>query len=175
MKHLKSIFPLAAVVLLAAGNPVPVHGQTTVKATELSRATGSGGEVNIEADKMEVLEDQNKAIFTGKVDAVRGNVKLKCTKLIVTYVSVKKPDGKSKTDVTFLDATGAVQIITRKQRINGKWAKMNVRTNKLDVGGGVVVYQGQTIIRGKKLSVDLKTNKSRFHGGRVKGIFGTSK
>ncbi len=92
-------------------------------------------------------------------------------KLVVHYDDAKKQDGGSKTEVTHLDATGNVVIITRNQRITGKWAKMDVKANLLNVGGNVVVTQGKTVVKGKKLFVDLNKNISKISGGRVKGSF----
>ena len=146
------------------------HAQTVNTAT-LANESKSSKDVDIEANQMQVLEDEHKAIFTGKVDAKRGNVRLNSEKLIVHYIDTAKPDGSKKTEVTHLDAKGSVVIVTKGQRITGQWAKMDVKANKLVVGGDVVVRQGQTIVRGKKLHVDLNTNKSQMTGGRVKGSF----
>ncbi len=128
-------------------------------------------DVDIEADQVQVLEDELKAVFTGKVDATRGDVRLNTDKLVVRYQEKKKADGTKKTEVTHLDAAGSVVIITKSQRITGQWAKMNVKANELTVGGNVVVRQGQTVVRGKKLFVDLDKNTSQMTGGRVKGSF----
>ena len=39
---------------------------------------------------------------------------------------------QKKTEVTYLDATGNVKIVTRKQTVTGAWAKMDVKANKVD-------------------------------------------
>lgn len=159
---------LAAAMLPA--RPVALRAQTVVT-TDLQAASKSKKEVNIEADSMEVLDKQKKAIFTGKVDAKREDVTLHADKLVVDYADSKQKDGTTKTDVTFLDATGHVVIITSKQHISGDWAKMDVRANQLTVGGAVTVSQDKTVIKGKKLFVDLDKNISKMSGGRVTGSF----
>jgi lipopolysaccharide export system protein LptA len=75
------------------------------------------------------------------------------------------------TEVTFLEATGAVVIETAQQRITGAWAKMDVKANQVTVGGNVVVTQGSTVLRGEQLLVDLNANTSEMTGGRVRGRF----
>ncbi len=83
--------------------------------------------VNIEADQMEILDADKKAVFTGNVDATRGDTRLSAEKLTVTYADVKQPDGSSKTDATDLDARGNVTIRTPKETITGEWAKFDPR------------------------------------------------
>ncbi len=177
----------------------PALAQTVATDDLHKAATTKDKKVDIEADHMEVLDDQKKAIFTGKVDAKRSDVTLHTDKLVVDYVkadntdsntkadtktdasaktdagtktdAATKSDSGSKTEVTFLEATGHVVIITAKQRITGEKARMDVKANKLVVTGNVVVTQDKTIMKGKELHVDLKTNHSELTGGRVKGSF----
>src|SRR5262245_62969339 len=56
-----------------------------VDAAPIAEATRQGQKVDIEADNMEVLDKQGKAIFTGNVNAARGGVTLKSNKLVVDY------------------------------------------------------------------------------------------
>ncbi len=127
--------------------------------------------VNIEADQMEILDAEKKAVFKGNVDATRGDVNLKASELTVTYAEVKQADGTAKTDATNLDARGAVTIKTRRETITGDWAKFDPQSNKLVVGGTVKLVQGSTVLTGKELRADLDTNKVEMSGGRVKGSF----
>lgn len=148
----------------------PVMAQA-VNTSGLSKSTKKKQPVDIESDKMEIIDKENKAVFVGKVKAVRGDTTLNSDKLVVDFIKEKNKKGKEKTVVTFLYATGHVLIITKKQRITGQWARMNVRKDTAVVGGNVIVHQGATIVKGKKLNINLKTNRSEMTGGRVKGSF----
>lgn len=128
-------------------------------------------QVDIAADRMEILSAEHRAIFTGKVDVKRQDVRLTCDRLVALYAEVKQADGKSKNEVTHLEAEGSVTIVTKDQTITGDWAKMDVKADKLVVGGKVKVVQGETILEGKLLHVDLNTDRSDMTGGRVKGSF----
>ena len=128
-------------------------------------------EVNIAADRMEILSGEKRAIFTGKVDAKRGDVHLTSDRLVAYYTEVKQTDGSTKNEVTRLEAEGSVTIVTAKQTITGQWAKMDVKADKLAVGGKVKVVQAETILEGELLNVDLKADTSEMTGGRVKGSF----
>jgi lipopolysaccharide export system protein LptA len=127
--------------------------------------------VNIEANEMEILDAEKKAIFRGSVDATRGDTNLKSDTLTVLYAEVKQPDGTSKTDATDLDAKGNVTITTPKETITGDWAKFNPQANTLVVGGNVKLVQGATVLTGPELRADLNTDKIEMKGGRVKGSF----
>lgn len=153
----------AAVLLLAAAEPAAA--QTAKPAAKAPVP------VNIEADQMEILDAQKKAVFRGNVVAVRSDVTLKAAELTVTYSEVKQPDGTSKTDATDLDAKGAVNIKTARETITGDWAKFDPQGNKLVVGGAVKLVQGATILQGQELHADLDANKIQMTGGRVKGSF----
>lgn len=167
---------------------IPVAAQT-VDATEAVKGAKTPQNVDIEADTMEILDQQKKAVFKGNVSAVRADVTLKCDTLVVTYAetaaapaaktegeaqpaaNTQDAGGEKKTEVTFLDADGNVVIITKRQTVTGKTAHIDVKANKLWVRGGTKVVQGKTVMNGDQLFVDLKTNKSEMTGGRVKGSF----
>jgi lipopolysaccharide export system protein LptA len=163
---------IRTIMLLAVlGFAAPAVAQTTVDTTAVAAEAKGPKDVDIEANQMVVLDEQKKAVFTGKVIGKRGTVTLNCDKLVVDYVETAQKDGTKKTEVTYLDATGSVLIITSKQRVTGEWAKMNVKTNEITVGGNVKVVQDKTVLTGQKLFVDLDTNRSEMTGGRVKGSF----
>ena len=140
-----------------------------------SKLTDAGSQskaaVDISADSMELLEEQNKAVFTGNVDAVRGKIKLKSNKLVVNYKEVTRKNGSKKTEVRFLNAIGRVTIISGSQTITSDRAKMDVKANKAVISGNVTVLQGKTRLKGNKLFLNLTTGQSRMEGGRVRAKF----
>lgn len=143
----------------------------TVDATAASKESRTPQNVDIEADTMEILDKEKKAIFKGNVKAVRGKVILTCEILNVTYTEEPDATGEKRTEVTFLDAVDNVVIVSGTQTMTGKTAHMDVKANKLWVKGGAKVVQGKTVMNGEQLFVDLNSNKSEMTGGRVKGSF----
>lgn len=183
---------LALITLFAGLSFAAVPGTAqTVDTAATAKSAKTPKAVDIEADTMEILDEQKKAIFKGNVNAKRDDVTLKCDTLVVTYTETpaapaakKEQSGtqpaattegtetqEKKTEVTFLDAEGNVVIITSRQTVTGKTAHMDVKANKLWVKGGAKVVQGKTVMNGQELFVDLNTNKSEMTGGRVKGSF----
>ena len=131
----------------------------------------AGDPVNVAADQMEVIDTENKTIFTGNVVAVRPKDQMVADKMVVYNVNEKQPDGTEKAVTDHIDATGNVKITTKTQTITGALAKFLTQVDKLEVTGNVVVVQGQSTIKGQKLLVDLKTNHLQMSGGRVQGSF----
>lgn len=143
----------------------------TVDTSAAANEAKTPRDVDIEADRMEVFDDQKKAVFTGNVRGKRGSVTLSSDELTVNYTESADAGGDKKTEVTQLDAKGNVKIVTSKQTVTGAWAKMDVKANKVTVGGNVRVVQGNSVITGEQLFVDLNRNVSEMTGGRVKGSF----
>jgi lipopolysaccharide export system protein LptA len=156
----------AAMLLGAAMAPAQ-----TIDADTIKDSATSSQNVNIEADSMEVLESEKKAIFTGNVSAERTGTSLTSDKMVVTYRDVALSNGSKRTDVSLIDAKGNVEIKTARQVITGEHAVLDVASDLLTVTGNVVVTEGSTVIRGTKLKADLKAKTSSMTGGRVRGSF----
>ena len=180
---------LAAVLAAVFAAPGPASAQQA--------AAPAQRDVSVEADQMEFVDAERKAIFTGNVDARRGDVKLTSQTLTVFYRQAEQagasaggssaggggtapaqpasPEGaaggSSGATVTLLDARGDVVIVTPRERITGEWARIDVPQDMLTVGGNVTLTQGSSVLRGQKLDVNLKTNRTVMTGGRVKGQF----
>jgi lipopolysaccharide export system protein LptA len=159
---------IASLFLLAGSGLSLAQSVDTSVASEEAR---TARDVDIEADKMEVFDDQKKAVFTGNVRGTRGSVKLNSDELVVLFTETTTEQGEKKTEATRLEAKGKVKIVTTRQTVTGDWANMDVKANKVTVGGAVKVVQGTSVITGEKLFVDLDKNVSEMTGGRVKGSF----
>lgn len=159
---------LRTALLLPAALALALHGALAQTQTQEPKKKKP---VDIEADRMEIIDAEHKAIFTGNVHAVQGDTVLTSNELTVIYSDVKQPDGTTKTDATDIDAKGSVVIKTKKETITGDWAKINPQTNKMVVGGNVKLVQGETVLTGKELHADLDTDRMEMTGGRVKGTF----
>ena len=161
---------LAAWAGLIAAEPGFVGAQT-VDTDSIKESATSPQNVNIEADSMEVVEAEKRAVFKGNVRAQRTGTKLSSDRMVVTYRDVQQADGSKRTDVALIDARGNVEIRTPRQTITGEHAILDVSGDLLTVTGNVIVKEGSTIIRGSKLRADLKAKTSSMTGGRVKGSF----
>ncbi|MGH6821448.1 MAG: LptA/OstA family protein, partial [Methylocella sp.] len=67
--------------------------QDATKATAAGTAAKSEDPIEIESDRMEVKDEENISIFTGKVIATRPDMTLNAEKLVVHYTDAKQADG----------------------------------------------------------------------------------
>jgi lipopolysaccharide export system protein LptA len=134
--------------------------------------------IDIEADKLEVLDGEKQAIFSGNVMAKQGGMTLRTKELSVSYSGNQGLSGSS-TNITRIKATGKVLITTdNNQTATSDWADFKVVEQVMTIGGNVVLSQGENVIKGDRLVIDLKTGRSRFENEgqltankRVRGIF----
>ena len=131
----------------------------------------AAGNVNVEADSMEIIDAEHKTVFRGNVVAKRPTDTIKADEMTVVSADEKQPDGTMKSVTDHVDAKGNVTINTRDAVITGDSAKFDVVHDQLEVDGTVKVVQGTSVIKGQKLNVDLKTFHLNMAGGRVNGNF----
>jgi lipopolysaccharide export system protein LptA len=169
--------PLVSAVFLIAALSAAVHA---AHAQLGSGAFGSGKDANlpvaIEANLLEIHQDRKQAIFTGRVIATRGTVRVLAQRLIMHYTEKKLRGGRKQTEVKRINAYGNVIVTSRAKKATGQWAIMYMAQNKVVMGDKVVVIEDKTVLRGSRLELDLKTGKTRLLGpkntrGRVSGIF----
>ena len=171
MGHQQKTTLIAAVLLAGCTIFAPASLGQQVGSGLGDATSSSSSAVDISAETMELLEKKQQAIFVGNVDAVRGKVKLKSDRLVVDYVEVKRKNGKKKTEVRFLHASGNVVIISGNQTIRSLKARMDIKANKALITGNVVVLQGKTKLNGERLHLNLTTGESHMEGTRVRAQF----
>lgn len=140
--------------------------------------------IEITADELEVLQQQQKAIFSGNVEAVQGKVTLKSQTMTVYY----QQDGQNKAEggnqISRIDVDGGVVLNTATETARGSKGSYLVAEKKIRMQGNVVLNKDKNEIRGDALEYDLTTGRSKMVSvgkpaapgeeapkGRVKGIF----
>lgn len=131
--------------------------------------------IQIEADSLEVLDEQNKAVFNGNVVVVQGKSTMTTSKLIVTYGA--GGDGGQR-DVQQLDMSGGLVATSEENTVTADAGTYVTATEQIVLTGKVVISQGSdNVAQGCKLVANLNNNKARLtacggsSGGRVSTIF----
>jgi lipopolysaccharide export system protein LptA len=154
--------------------------------------------INIEADKLEYLNKEGRAIYTGDVIAVQGDTTLKCSKLVIFMEKSQnsndpKKGGQAKSDaapqpaggaqtpgssgVRHMDIFGPVTLYSKDQVATGDHGVYDKPTNTAVLTGHVVMTQGTNITKGDRLTYDLTTGTatvdrdSNAPTARVQGYF----
>lgn len=133
--------------------------------------------VEIEADRLEVIDKQGIAIFEGNVSVVQGSTLLKTRQLKVHYVGGEGA-GTAGGNVRRIEATGKVAVRSNDQTASADNAVVDMLKQVATLSGNVSISQGKNIVTGCLLTIDLATNaatlepcKSAANGGRVKMLF----
>ena len=134
--------------------------------------------VEIEADRLEVTDEQGIAIFEGNVSVSQGSTLLKAKRLKVFYVRDAKGAVGPGGNVRRIEASGRVAVRSDDQAATADSAIVDMQGQVATLSGNVAISQGESIVTGCQLKVNLATNaatlepcKSQASGGRVKMLF----
>jgi lipopolysaccharide export system protein LptA len=190
--------------LLAAAFAVIVAGAASAQPAQKPQETGvpnalqgfaknKDEPVQIEAAALEVRDKDKTAVFTGNVIVTQGDTVMKCKELRVFYdqddpkgsakggiakggsMKAAQPGPGGRQSIRRLEARGGVVVTSKDQTATGATGIFEMKTNTVTLSGGVVITQGANVLKGDRLVVDLTTNFARVEGGRVQGLFSTSK
>lgn len=144
--------------------------------------SGNKSPIQIEADRLEVIDKKAMAVFQGNVKVVQGASVLKADKLKVFYL---KGDKGNKTtqgnSIKKLEVSGTVYIRSEDNEATSDRGSFNMITEDVELAGNVVLTQGKNIMTGCQLRANLKTGiakmisncsgKTGKKSGRVKMLF----
>jgi lipopolysaccharide export system protein LptA len=129
--------------------------------------------IEIEADSLEVQQEDQLAIFAGNVEARQGTIRLNADVLRVHYFEANT--GAEAQSIQRIEAEGSVFFSTAEQTARGNQGIYDVEFGVITLSGGVILTQGENIIRGQRLVLNLETGESTVDagegGGRVHGLF----
>jgi lipopolysaccharide export system protein LptA len=166
----------ALLLALLAGGPL----------TAQSLRHDSSLPIEITADRLEVLQQQQLATFSGNVDAVQGDLVLSADQLRVYYDQADAPAGAAAAGggraIRRIEAVGNVFVTSPRETAAGEFGIYDVATSLITLEGQVVLTQDDNVIRGQRLEVDLASGRSQVFaavpsaegggpGERVRAIF----
>jgi lipopolysaccharide export system protein LptA len=134
--------------------------------------------VKINAASLDVRDRSKVATFSGNVQLVQGDTKLRCQTLVVYYdgdnangpaVKSATPGPAGNSQIRRMEAKGGVLVTQKDQTATGDSAVYDLKDNTVrlfpSAGGTVAVTQGPNVVRGPRLVVHLDTGVSHFEGG----------
>lgn len=185
---------LAACLLLAA--PALAEKPAARKDSPFGNIGGSGKDpIKIDADRLDVFDRENKAIFAGNVVAVQGESTIRCSTMTVYYKRGKDTPGKdtkgdakvaetaaeaapvrnpAENGIQKVDCAGPVTVVQKDQVATGEHAVFDQDAKRIVLTGNVVLSQCQNVTRGQRLVYDMNTGRANMDpvaGGRVSALF----
>ncbi|HEX2479266.1 MAG TPA: LptA/OstA family protein [Geminicoccaceae bacterium] len=154
--HRTSAAILAAAIIVSAAAVSGAHAQSLQHDSSLP--------IEITADTLEVLRNEQIATFTGNVDAVQGDMVLSADLLRVFYGddAVADAQGPAGTNsIRRIEAEGNVFLSSPRETAQGDAGVYDVASNQLTMDGAVVLTRDDNVIRGQRLEVDLVSGRSR--------------
>jgi len=154
---------LPALFLLALTGPA--LGQSAVSAL---KGHDTGLPVDVEADRIEVQDRQDRAIFSGNVRVRQGDLTMTAARLRVAY----RTTSGGGLEVLRIDADGGVRMESPSERARGNYGIYDVERRLFTMIGDVTLDRGSSSVRGQRLVIDLDNGRSTLDGGSVGGEAG---
>lgn len=155
-------------LIVAAGigaAPLPA----TAQAVSALKGHDSNAPVDVEADRIEVQDRADRAIFSGNVRAKQGDMTLQSQRLTVAYSG-----GTDKTQIQRLDAAGGVVVTSPGERATGNFAIYDLNRRLITMLGNVNLVRGASNVRGGRLVIDLTSGRATVDGSAVGGGAGVT-
>jgi lipopolysaccharide export system protein LptA len=132
--------------------------------------------IEVTSDALEVLQEENRAIFTGNVVVIQGEVRLKADKMTVHYAKGGAKGNTSETGkarrgaakaqgenaIRKIDAEGGVFLTTIEETASGRSGTYDVENQEIRLTGDVVLTRGKNVLQGEKLTYNFETGKSKI-------------
>jgi lipopolysaccharide export system protein LptA len=159
------LLPLLAAALATAAPataPAPAAKRGTCPESAL-KGHNSDAPVDWSADRIEVQDQQNRAILTGNVVATQAELSLTAARVLAAYS--KKPS----THVDRLDASGGVTVKGPGETARGAFGVYDLNQKIITLVGGVTLTRCDATVSGARLVYDLNSGRAVMDGGAPAG------
>ena len=123
--------------------------------------------VDVAADRIEVQDRADRAIFSGNVEVRQGALQLNTTRLTVAYANA------GGIEIKRLEATGGVLLRSPSETARSQYAIYDLDQRLVTMIGGVTLVRGGNQVQGGRLVLDLDSGRAVLDGGTA-GAPGTS-
>lgn len=177
----------ATLCFSAAPEALAQQSQTQGGFNPFSGRGSNRAPIEITSDNLEVQQDRQMAIFTGSVEVVQGDMRLRAERLRVYYRENGQAQGRtSRTpsntrgsvpdqSITRIEAEGRVFVSSPEETAQGDFGIYDLERNQILLTGTVILTQGQSVLRGNRATMSMDTGRSVMEGGegggRVRGLF----
>ncbi len=151
----------ALAVPLAAALAAGAWAATALAAPPVSALKGhdSNQPVDVAADRIEVQDRADRAVFSGNVHVTQGELALDAARLTVAYSS------GGGIQIRRLDAAGGVTVRSPSETARGDFGIYDLDRKLITLIGGVRLDRGQDHVMGSRLVIDLTSGRAVIDGG----------
>lgn len=162
MSVMKSIGIAAGAAALTMGVILaqPAIGQDAASAL---RGHNTDAPVDVAADRIEVQDRADRAVFSGNVQVKQGDLALNAARLTVAYSNA------GGIQIERLDASGGVTVRSPSETARGQYAIYDLNSRIITLIGGVTLTRGASNVNGGRLVIDLDSGRAVMDGGAPAG------
>jgi lipopolysaccharide export system protein LptA len=167
MMQMRSIGIILAVTVAALTGPASAQVQQG-KVSAL-KGHNSNAPVDVTAERIEVQDRADRAIFAGNVRATQADMTLETERLTVAYSS--KPGGAGSgsgtggVQIHRLDAAGGVVVRSPSETAKGDFGIYDLDRRLITLIGNVQLTQGRNLVAGQRLVINLDSGRAVVDGG----------
>ena len=138
---------------------VPALGQTSAL-----KGHNSNAPVDVAADRIEVQDRADRAIFSGNVVVRQSELTLNAPRLTVAY------SNNGGIEIERIDASGGVTVRSPSETATGQYAIYDINSRLITMIGGVTLIRGDSRVNGGRLVINLRDGSAVIDGGAPAGV-----
>ena len=147
------IRPLSILALMLAA-PALAQGFSALKGHD------SDAPIDIASDHIEVQDRANRAIWTGNVHAVQGDMTMDAERMTVAYAHGATPGADPQ--IQRIDASGGVTVVSPSERAKGNFGIYDLNRKLITLIGNVALTRGTNTVRPRAATENAYANSPSF-------------
>lgn len=151
--HAKMLFAVAIASLAAAASAQSQDRSSVLGGHDINAP------VDVAADRVEVQDRADRALFVGNVVVQQGSLTLNTARLRLAYSS------NAGLEIDRLDASGGVTVRSGGETARSDFAVYDLDRRIITMIGNVRLAQNGNMIQGSRLTIDLESGRAVMDGG----------
>ncbi len=161
MRDMRRTGIILALLALAGGGSSAL-GQAQRQSTSALKGHDSNAPVDVTADRIEVQDRTDRAIFAGNVKVRQAELSLDTARLTIAYSG---GTGGGGVQIRRLDAAGGVTVTSPSEKARGDFGIYDLDRKLITLLGNVRLARGDNLVSGARLVIDLETGRAVIDGG----------
>ena len=145
--------------LAATGSVAQVKQDQPVSAL---KGHNSNAPVDVTAERIEVQDRADRAVFTGNVHVTQAELSLDTPRLTVAYSTGQ---GNNNVQISRLDAAGGVVVRSPSETAKGDFGVYDLDRKLITLIGNVQLNRENNQVNGSRLVIDLTSGRAVIDGG----------
>ena len=163
MRIMRSVGTILALSVSAALGGSAALGMQQQQPVSALKGHNSDAPVDVTADRIEVQDRADRAIFAGNVHVTQAELTLDTSRLTVAYSGGQSQPGGVQ--IRRLDAAGGVTVHSPSETAKGDFGIYDLDRKLITLIGNVQLTRDQNLVNGARLVIDLDSGRAVIDGG----------